>query len=87
MIVTYQYDQVKRGVTRYGKCPTCGKRTRRSQTFVETISPFNKNEFGDPKSYDEAQASVDAKARAWVPTGEFFFEHYTCQDRRLSHEQ
>lgn len=83
MRVTVRYDEVKRSATRYGKCPTCGERTRRMQTFVETVSPFNRHKTGtrEVKTYAEVVASVEAKAQAWDPKPEIF-EHWTCEEDR-----
>ena len=56
---------------RTGKC-LCGKRVRRSRTFTQTVSPFNKDpETGDPKTLSQVIESLRAEASAWLPD-------YTC---------
>lgn len=59
---------------RRGTCPVCGKQTTRRRTFEHTINPFNKNAEGQPKTYDEVRAAVNAEADAWVPD----FRHENC---------
>lgn len=84
MRVTIRYDEVKRKAVRYGKCPTCGERTRRSNTFVETVSPFNRHkDTGEVKTYEEVVASVEARAAAWNPDPRIF-EHWNCEDERMA---
>lgn len=83
MKVTYIYDVVKWGATRTAECPTCGKKTRRSYTFTQTVNPFNKNDDGEPKTYHEVEQSVRADAEAWDPAPELF-EHQKCREERLA---
>lgn len=59
-----------------GKCPVCGKNTTRRKTFEHTINPFNKNADGQPKTYDEVRAAVNAEANAWRPN----FAHAKCEE-------
>lgn len=84
MKVTYTYDEVGHPATRTGACPTCGKKTRRSRTFTQTVNPFNKNEDGTMKTYTEVRADVRADAEAWNPDPGVF-EHQKCRDERLGY--
>ena len=72
--VTYVYDQYKHPITITGKCPVCGKASRRSTTFTETHNPFNKNERGEVKTPDEIRHSLAQKAEQWKPD----FRHWKC---------
>ena len=74
--VTYTFPEIVARRTKSGSCPVCGKRVRRSQTFSETVNPFNRNEAGSPKSPEEVRTSVDEKADAWEPD----FTHARCVD-------
>jgi len=77
MSYTVTYTGPKRRVERTGKCPTCGKRVKRSRVFEKTVSPFNRHpDTGLPKTWDEVARDVDADAEAWVPN----FEHWTCAE-------
>jgi hypothetical protein len=64
---TYTFQEVKRSAKRTMKCRTCGKRFTRSQTFMQTINPFNKNADGDVKSYAEIWRELGVEADAWRP--------------------
>ena len=58
-----------------GKCSVCGKYVKRSRTFEQTISPFNRNpETGLPRTWDEVVVRVNAEADAWKPD----FTHEKC---------
>jgi hypothetical protein len=71
---TYHFTGPKVTAKRTGNCPTCGRKTTRSQTFEKTVNPFNKRDDGTPKSWDEVRADVQAEAAAWAP-GPEVFEH------------
>ena len=73
--VTHTFHEIVARRTKSGPCPVCGKRVRRSQTFSETVNPFNRNEDGTPKSPAEVRASVNRKADAWEPD----FTHERCE--------
>jgi transcriptional regulator NrdR family protein len=64
---TYTFQEVKHREARRLKCRTCGKRFTRSQTFTQTINPFNKNANGQVKTYREVLRDVVAKGAAWQP--------------------
>jgi hypothetical protein len=70
------YEQFSRREQRDSKCPVCGRYVRRSTTFTETMSPFNRNADGKPKDIYEITASLEEKAKAWEPD----FRHEACRD-------
>lgn len=76
---TVRFQEVKARTKRTGKCSHCGKRTTRSATFTQTISPFNKNADGMPKTYAEVQQAVDAEAASWSPRPSIF-DHDACAE-------
>lgn len=60
-----------------GKCGICGKTTTRSKSFEHTINPWNRNEDGSVRTYEEVRERVNAEADAWQPD----FDHWTCVER------
>ena len=56
-------------------CPVCGKRSKRTQTFMMTVNPFNKNPDGTVRTPAEVLTAVKAKASQWQPD----FTHEKCQ--------
>lgn len=62
----YAFERVEYRASKSGKCAACGKRLRRSETFAQTINPFNKNKFGIPKSHAEIWGEIKAEAKAWM---------------------
>lgn len=85
----YSWEQIPATAVRTGKCPTCGKRTRRTATFVQSLNPLNKipdpeAEGGKrPKTRAEVQEAVRAEADAWQPDPDVF-EHEKCRIARLA---
>lgn len=75
--ITDTYEQVTARAERKGRCPGCGRVVRRSMTFTNTISPFNKNPDGSVRTPAQVQANVDALAAAWDPDPERF-RHGSC---------
>lgn len=73
MRITFQPVRTSR--TYSGKCPFCGKPTRRSKSFERTINPFNKKADGTVKDYADVLRDVNAEANAWVPN----FAHASCE--------
>lgn len=59
-----KFQEVSLRATKSGKC-RCGKYLRRSKTFTNTINPFNKNNDGLPKSYNEVYADVERLVEDW----------------------
>jgi hypothetical protein len=76
--ITYRFPPVRAQRTVRGKCPACGKAVTRSRTFKQTVNPFNRNEDGSVRTYEQVNAEVNAEARAWEPD----FRHNTteCSD-------
>ena len=48
-----------------GKCVVCGKRTKRSKKVTHTVNPFNKNEDGTIRTYDEVMERVSEEVKKW----------------------
>ncbi len=71
---TTSFPELSAHRTRTGRCPVCGKTTRRSRTFTMTVNPFNKNPDGSVRTRDEVRAAVAARADAWQPD----FTHAGC---------
>lgn len=74
---TITYTAVSVKAVRRGRCPGCQKRVTRSQTFTNTISPFNRNPDGTVRTYQEVQARVTELAASWEP-GPEVFRHQAC---------
>lgn len=47
------------------KCRCCGKRLRRTKTFRQSISMFNLNASGEPKTSVEIHAELSKDVKAW----------------------
>lgn len=71
----YQFQEIRERAEKAGKCPGCGKVTRRSKAFSQTVNPFNRNTDGDVKTPTEVRADVSAEAAEWVPD----FWHASCK--------
>jgi hypothetical protein len=72
-VTTYRFTGPFTQRKHTGKCPSCGKKVTRTLTFEHTVNPFNRHPTEDrPKTWDEVQADVTAKADAWKPD-------FTCQ--------
>jgi hypothetical protein len=84
--ITRRFQPVSAKAERRGKCPTCGKTTRRSRTFEHTVNPYNRNADGSIKTFVEVLADVQAKADAWQPEPAIF-EHGACVDAREAAEE
>lgn len=59
------YEEVKVTASKTAHCPICGRTTRRSFTFSQTINPFNRWPDGQPKTRAEVTTAVQAQAREW----------------------
>lgn len=69
------YTRVTRTAVKNGFCPVCGKNSTRQQTFENTINPFNRNELGAVRTYDEVMDSVNQLCTDWTPD----FTHESCK--------
>lgn len=67
---TVRYEAVKRQASKSLPCPGCGKKVRRSRTFEMTISPFNKNADGQPRTRTEIWEALGEKAAEWQQKAE-----------------
>jgi hypothetical protein len=73
----YRYERVERRDYKRGRCVACGKTAERSQTFQQTINPFNKNSDGAVKTRDDIWTEISAEARAWLAQPVF---HARCEN-------
>jgi hypothetical protein len=63
MTMRVKFDEVVVRVRRSGSCSRCGRRARRTYKLWQTVSPFNRNAEGLPKTKSEIEAELrnDAK--------------------------
>ena len=73
---TIRFDEISTSCSSTGNCPVCGKRVRRSRTFAQTVSPFNRNPDGTVRTRAQISAAVLAERSAWVPD----FTHEACAE-------
>ena len=73
---TYRFQKVSARGQRSGVCPECGKRGRRTRMFWQTVSPFNKNGDGNPKTRIQIGNEVSLQALVWA---EGQFVHAGCE--------
>ena len=74
------FDEIAVPATRYGPCPGCGKKVKRSRTFTQTVNPWNTIEVHGakrPKTPSEVWRAVHDQAVAWQPDPEVF-RHGKC---------
>lgn len=64
-LVTTRYEKVGFPSTKSGVCPVCGKPARRTKEFYQTISPFNRNADGAPKTGREIISELRVKVAEW----------------------
>lgn len=62
---TFIFEEVKLYGSKSGKCSVCGKPCTRSQKFVQTLNPFNKNENGEVKTRREIKEELLAELKDW----------------------
>lgn len=73
---TYTFPSIRRGLTKTGKCPRCGKTTRRATTFEQTMNPFNIDPAtGEPKTAPVIYAELKQMCQDWQPD----FRHEACK--------
>jgi hypothetical protein len=81
MKITVRYDEFSVQAVRMGKCPGCGKRSRRQHTFTATVNPYNRVIDPDgttrPRTPSEVQAKLHEQASGWAPESEVF-RHAGC---------
>lgn len=64
---TYRFKEIKHPVTKSVPCRACGKKLSRSTTLSQTVSPFNKDADGQPKTEQQIRVELKAEAKAWQP--------------------
>ena len=69
-MTTHRFEEITHPVTKKVPCRVCGKTLSRSTTLSQTISPFNKNAAGEPKTRQEIRAELKAKAETWQPVND-----------------
>lgn len=72
---TYTFRLIRYPITKTGKCSRCGKTTRRSTTFEQTVNPYNLNAKGEQKTPVEIWAEMKIQAADWGPD----FRHEACK--------
>lgn len=75
---------VYRGLTaigkKSGKC-ACGITRTRTETFSQTVNPFNRNPDGSVKSIENIRAEIEAHREAWMESSIYCA---ACKPRRTS---
>lgn len=59
------FEQIKHTATKHGKCSVCGKRTKRSKTFWQTVNPWNRMHDGEVKSHEMIEQQLTERSEAW----------------------
>ena len=72
-----EFERIRCAHPKTGNCPVCGRRVTKSQTFEQTVNPFNRNEDGSVKTREQVRADVHAEAEAWQPD----FRHEKCKEK------
>lgn len=62
---TYVFEQVKIIGSKSGICAVCGKRCTRSESFSQTINPFNKNPDGSQKNREQIKEQLRKELSEW----------------------
>lgn len=63
MVITY--DQIKYPARKNLPCPVCGKKVRRSFTFISTANPWNKNPDGSLRTVPQIREMLAQEAADW----------------------
>lgn len=73
---TYTFPVIRYGNSKTGKCARCGKTTKRSVTFEQTMNPFNIDPAtGEPKTSRVIYAELKRMFLDWGPD----FRHEACK--------
>jgi hypothetical protein len=59
------FDEVKLYSKKSCKCKVCGKRLTRQKTFWQTLSPFNRNADGVPRTRKEIMDILKVEIGVW----------------------
>lgn len=62
---TYTFEKVTWPASKRLPCPDCGKKVKRSTTFMQTLNPFNKTEGGQIKDRSQIWKELRAEAEVW----------------------
>jgi hypothetical protein len=60
----YTFAQVKLKATK--RWVHNGRKRQETRTFMQTINPYNKNEYGNPKHHDEIMVELIAERNKWL---------------------
>ena len=74
--VTTRYERVSRTAPRSGACSVCGAKGKRQKRFSQTLNPYNRNDQGLVKTYDEIQSELVIEVKEW---SEGQFVHERCE--------
>lgn len=72
--VTTVYRRITLSSTKKSRCPICQGLSRRTRTFGETVSQFNRNDDGTRATEADIRVHLAARAAAWTPD----FRHTLC---------
>jgi hypothetical protein len=64
-MTTIRFDEVSRTGVKAVPCESCGKKLRRQTTFTNTISPFNVNADGRPRTRSEIWDHLGEMVADW----------------------
>jgi len=73
-VMHYVFQRVSYVAHWDGACPVCHQPSHRQRTFAQTVSPFNRNPDGVPKTAREVYDAVKVEAAKHVPD----FTHKAC---------
>lgn len=73
MIIT-KFESIKKKISKTCICLECHKKFKRSITFSQTLSPFNKTKDGQLKNKTQIIIELNVKAANWKP------EIKNCED-------
>jgi hypothetical protein len=68
------FEVIKKKSWKKRICWCCLKKFNRQKTFEQTISPFNKNKKGKPKTKEKILQELDKEVRDWKNI------RFTCED-------
>lgn len=61
----FNFEEVRITRRKTGKCVHCKRRVTRSQTFTNTVNPFNKTPEGEVKTREQVRSDVCTEANRW----------------------
>ena len=66
MLYHVTFDKITLTKIKHCKCTSCGKKIRRQRTDYQTLSPYNKNADGKPKTAGEIRADLADELDKWA---------------------